>query len=254
VIERFSYNPEADTDNSPDSIFCSHGAGELVKWDEVAGRMHTESYLHPQKTPEIAPIQRPGGGAYTGSAAQDKELMEIFERTYGTVRRDQRDERHHLHTEKAAPKQKPVPLPTGPEYLLVDGYNIIFAWDELKRTAQENLDAARAQLVHILANYRGYRQCRLIVVFDAYRVKGNPGSISEESGISIVYTKEAETADTYIERISHDLAKNYRVRVATSDGTEQIIILGNGAYRMSAEELRLEIAEAERQIRAHLGG
>ncbi|MCR5718184.1 MAG: NYN domain-containing protein [Oscillospiraceae bacterium] len=254
VIERFSYNPEADTDNSPDSIFCSHGAGELVKWDEVAGRMQTESYLHPQKTPEIAPIQRPVREAYTGSAAQDKELMEIFERTYGTVRRDQRDERHHLHTEKAAPKQKPVPLPTGPEYLLVDGYNIIFAWDELKRTAQENLDAARAQLVHILANYRGYRQCRLIVVFDAYRVKGNPGSISEESGISIVYTKEAETADTYIERISHDLAKNYRVRVATSDGTEQIIILGNGAYRMSAGELRLEIAEAERQIRAHLGG
>ena len=254
VIERIGYRPEADLDNSPDSIFCSHGSGDLVKWDEVASRMHTESYLHPAHPAETTPISRPVREAYTGSAAQDKELMEIFERTYGSVKRDNRDERHNFHTEKAAPKQKPVPLPTGPEYLLVDGYNIIFAWDELKRIAAENLDAARAQLIHILANYRGWRQCQLILVFDAYRVKGNPGSVEEESGISIVYTKEAETADTYIERISHDLAKDYRVRVATSDGTEQIIILGNGAFRMSAEELRLEIAEAERQIRAHLQG
>ena len=252
VIERIGYNPEADLDNSPDSIFCSHGSGDLVKWDEVKNRMHTESYLHPERPQEIAPMARPVREAYTGSAAQDKELMEIFERTYGSVKRDTRDERHNFHTEKAAPKQKPVPLPTGPEYLLVDGYNIIFAWDALKKLAAENLDAARSQLVHILANYRGWRQCRLILVFDAYRVKGNPGSITEESGISIVYTKEAETADTYIERISHDLAKDYRVRVATSDGTEQIIILGNGAFRMSAEELRLEIAEAERQMREHL--
>ena len=136
----------------------------------------------------------------------------------------------------------------------MDGYNIIFAWDELKTLAAENLDAARSQLIHILANYRGWRQCKLILVFDAYRVKGNPGSITEEAGISIVYTKEAETADTYIERISHELAKDTRVRVATSDGTEQIIILGNGAFRMSAEELRLEIAEAVRQMREHLAG
>ena len=252
VIERIGYDPEADLDNSPDSIFCSHGSGDLVKWDEVASRMHTESCLHPERPQETAPVARPVREAYTSSAAQDKELMEIFERTYGTVKRDTRDERHNFHTEKAAPKQKPVPLPTGPEYLLVDGYNIIFAWDELKKIAAENLDAARSQLIHILANYRGWRQCKLILVFDAYRVKGNPGSITEESGISIVYTKEAETADTYIERISHDLAKDYRVRVATSDGTEQIIILGNGAYRMSAEELRLEIAEAVRQMREHL--
>ncbi len=253
VIERIGYQPEADADNSPDSIFCSHGSGDLVKWDAVAQRMHTESYLNPVREPEVQAYSRPVHETYTGSAAQDKELMEIFERTYGSIRRDTRDERHHLHTEKSAPKkQKPVPLPTGPEYLLVDGYNIIFAWEELSRVAQNNLDAARAQLIHILANYRGWRQCRLIVVFDAYRVKGNPGSVTEESGISIVYTKEAETADTYIERISHELAKNCRVRVATSDGTEQIIILGNGAFRMSAEELRREIAEAERQIREHM--
>ena len=252
VVERIGYDPEADPDNSPDSIFCSHGSGELVKWNEVAYRMHTESTLHPDTAPEVQTRTRPVREAYTGSAAQDKELMEIFERTYGSIRRDPRDKRHHLHTEKAAPKQKSVRIPTGPEYLLVDGYNIIFAWDELSRIAQDNLDAARAQLIHILANYRGWRQCRLILVFDAYRVKGNPGSVTEESGISIVYTKEAETADTYIERISHELAKDCRVRVATSDGTEQIIILGNGAFRMSAEELRQEIAEANRQIQEHI--
>lgn len=248
MISQINYQPEADLDNSPDSIFCSHGAGELVKWDAVPARMHTESYLHPSHPQEAAvPVVRPVREAYTGSAAQDKELMEIFERTYGTVKRDKRDERHHLHTEKA-PKPKPVPIPKGPEYLLVDGYNIIFAWDDLKKIAGENLDAARSQLIHILSNYRGFRGCELIVVFDAYRVKGNPGSIEQTGGISIVYTREAETADTYIERISHELSKEYRVRVATSDGQEQIIILGNGAYRMSAEELRQEITEANKHI------
>ena len=255
VIARIGYDPEADLDNSPDSIFCSHGSGDLVKWNEVAGRMHTESFLHPTHEAQVQSVSRPVRQTYTGSAAQDKELMEIFERTYGSVKRDARDERHHFHTEQSPKtKQKPVPLPTGPEYLLVDGYNIIFAWEDLKKIAADNLDAARAQLIHILANYRGWRQCRLILVFDAYRVKGNPGSVEEQSGISIVYTKEAETADTYIERISHELAKDCRVRVATSDGTEQIIILGNGAFRMSAEELRQEVREANRQIAEHMGG
>ncbi|MBP0973616.1 MAG: TetM/TetW/TetO/TetS family tetracycline resistance ribosomal protection protein [Oscillospiraceae bacterium] len=254
VIAAADYRPEGDLDNSPDSIFCSHGAGELVKWDEVPNRMHTESYLRAKsELPEAAPV-RAVREAYTGSAAQDKELMEIFERTYGAVKRDKRDERHHMHTEKPAPKSKPVPLPKGPEYLLVDGYNIIYAWEELRKIAAENLDAARARLIHLLANYRGYRQCELIVVFDAYRVKGNPGSVTQESGISIVYTKEAETADSYIERISHELVKDCRVRVATSDGTEQIIILGNGAYRMSAAELLQEMTEAARQMAAHVGG
>ena len=248
VIAAVGYHPESDLDNSPDSVFCSHGAGELVKWDAVAGRMHTESYLHPMHEEVTASAERPVRQAYTGSAEQDKELMEIFERTYGCINRDKRDERHHLHTETAPKPKQPAPLPKGPEYLLVDGYNIIFAWDELKRIASENLDAARGRLVHILSNYRGFRQCEVILVFDAYRVKGNPGSIEQSGGISIVYTKEAETADTYIERISHELSHDYRVRVATSDGQEQIIILGNGAYRMSAEELRQEIHAAEQQI------
>ncbi|MBQ9695141.1 MAG: NYN domain-containing protein [Oscillospiraceae bacterium] len=253
VIAAAQYDPQADTDNSPDSIFCSHGAGSLVKWDEVASHMHTEDPMR-QRTEEIAARQmHPVREAYTGSAAQDKELMEIFERTYGKVNRDARDERHHLHTEHpTAPKAKACPLPAGPEYLLVDGYNIIFAWDDLRQISRENLDAARAELVHRLANYRGYRGCEVIVVFDAYRVKGNPGSTEEHSGVQIVYTKEAETADTYIERVSHELKGEQRVRVATSDGTEQVIILGNGAYRMSAAELRQEMVTAQQEMEGYL--
>ncbi len=250
VIENIGYRCEADTENSPDSVFCSHGAGYVVKWDEVAQHMHTESYLR-SMAEEAAAVQRnPARSVYGGSAAEDAELMAIFERTYGSVNRD---ERHAMHTEKnAAPQKrsKPVPLPKGPEYLLVDGYNIIFAWDELKAIARDNLEAARARLIHILGNYQGFRKNEVIVVFDAYRVKGNRGTVEKEHNLSIVYTKEAETADMYIERTSHVLSKDYRVRVATSDGLEQIIILGNGAYRVSAEELRREVEETEREIRA----
>ncbi|HAJ97638.1 MAG TPA: translation elongation factor G [Ruminococcus sp.] len=253
VISRINYNPEADLHNSPDSIFCSHGAGELVKWDAVENRMHTESPLKQTHSVDVqsAPVHTVRK-SYTGSLEDDKELMAIFEKTYGAVRRDKRDERHNMHTEKSAPKSKPVPLPKGKEYLLVDGYNIIFAWDELKQLAGKSLDLARNRLIHLLSNYRGYRQCKLILVFDAYKVKGNTGSITEESGISIVYTKEAETADTYIERVSHDLAKEYRVRVATSDGAEQVIIFGAGAYRMTAEELRYEIMQADEAVKPYL--
>ena len=251
VITQMNYQPEADLDNSPDSIFCSHGAGSLVKWDEVQYHMHTESYLSSENSlPENSPP--PVRQAYTGSAAQDEELMKIFEQTYGKIQRDKRDKPHLLHTEKQV-KSKPRPIPKGDEYLLVDGYNIIFAWDDLKSLAADNLDSARTALIHRLSNYQGMKQCRLIIVFDAYKVKGNPGSIEKiNPNIHVVYTKEAETADTYIERISHDLSKEHRVRVATSDGTEQIIILGNGAYRMSAEELRQDILNIESQIQEFL--
>ncbi len=251
VIERIGYNPEADTDNSPDSVFCSHGAGVLVKWDEVTAHMHTESYLRPETEAYTAPVNVPKTTKYSGSAAQDAELMKIFEQTYGAI---QREERHALHTEKRPPSpkpsRKPVPVPKGPEYLLVDGYNIIFAWDELKAIARESLESARQRLIDILSNYQGFRKCRMIVVFDAYRVKGGKETVTEEHGVSIVYTKEAETADMYIEKVTHKLSRDHRVRVATSDGLEQIIILGNGAYRVSAEEFRREIAETEKEIRA----
>ncbi len=252
VLAGCAYNPEADPDNSPDSVFCSHGAGVLVKWDEVHNHMHTESPLRQRETTYSAPEQRVRT-AYTGTAAQDAELMKIFEQTYGAI---QREERHALHTEKHSPPPKPHkarPIPKGPEYLLVDGYNIIFAWDELKKIAAHSLDNARDRLIHILSNYQGFRKNEVILVFDAYKVKGNRGSVEKLHGISIVYTKEAETADTYIERISHALSKEHRVRVATSDALEQIIILGNGALRVSAQELLHEVREAERQIREMVG-
>ncbi len=251
VIERIGYNPEADLDNSPDSVFCAHGAGFLVKWDEVGVHMHTESPLQRKETTYTAP-ERPVRSTYTGTAAQDEELMRIFEQTYGTI---QREERHALRTEKHVPPPKPhkaKPLPPGPGYLLVDGYNIIFAWDDLKAIAAHSLDNARDQLVQLLSNYQGLHGGEVIIVFDAYKVRGGRGSIERLHNVSIVYTKEAETADAYIERISHELTQNHRVRVATSDGLEQIIILGNGALRVSAQELRREIDDANRRLREEL--
>jgi len=252
VIQKFAYQPEADLENSPDSVFCSHGSGSLVKWMDVENYMHTESYL--KSAPKIQPeqVSRPVRQTYTGSIAQDEELMKIFEQTYGKIQHDKRDKAHVLHTEKQV-GHKAQSIPKGEEYLLVDGYNIIFSWENLKKISEESLDSARTELIHKLSNYQGMRQCRMIIVFDAYKVKGNPGSIEEiNRNIHVVYTKEAETADTYIERISHDLSREHRVRVATSDGTEQMIILGNGAYRMSAEELRQEVLNAENQIQEYL--
>ena len=249
VLAEIGYDPDHDTENPADSVFCSHGAGFLVKWDEVPLHMHLPYQKDIQEESEedfAVPVSR-GYSGYGGSLAEDKELMAIFERTYGKIRRD---ERSALHTQRevAAEVQKAVPQKLGKEYLLVDGYNIIFAWDALKKLAEENLEAARHRLIEILENYQGIRRCELIVVFDAYRVKGNPGSSEQAGNIHVVYTKEAETADTYIERVTHELSRDYRVRVATSDRLEQIIILGNGAYRMSASEFYEEIRQTDREI------
>lgn len=251
VIERIGYDCDADTANSADSVFCSHGAGVLVPWNEAPARMHVDSGLRfggkqseqsePAVTPQLV-------SSYKQRVAADKELMEIFERTYGKIKRDSRTA---MHTEKSTqPKTPKLPLPPqGPEYLLVDGYNIIFAWDELNRLAKENLELARSRLINILCNYQGFRRCNLILVFDAYRVKGKHREIETEMGITVVYTKEAETADMYIEKAAHELGRNKRVRVATSDNVEQIIILGNGAVRISASEFLAEVSEVEKAIR-----
>lgn len=246
VISQIAYDCDGDLENSADSIFCSHGAGFNVKWNEVPQYMHLESALKPKKEEETVRERRP---AYSGKPADDKELMEIFERTYGKI---DRNPRYAMKTEKAVSTKQPkaAPMPTGPEYLLVDGYNIIFAWDDLKKIAADNLDLARSMLINALANYRGYKQNNVILVFDAYKLKGNTGSVEDASGISVVYTKEAETADMYIEKTTHQLAKNCRVRVATSDGAEQMIILGSGAFRMSAAELYEEIKMAEKAIQS----
>ena len=184
--------------------------------------------------------------------AADKELMDIFEKTYGPVKRKSSGQRveynsspkkDDLHKRTSAPKFE------GPEYVLVDGYNVIFAWEELNRLSKESLGAARNTLINILCNYRGYKKCELILVFDAYKVKGNTREVEQVGGISIVYTKEAETADMYIEKVTHQIARHHRVRVVTSDRLEQIIILGNGALRISSNAFLEEVRQAEAEIR-----
>ena len=254
VTAAIGYDPEADLDNSPDSVFCSHGAGVAVRWDEVPARAHVSSGLRLNgagTAPEAGPDAR-RSAAYAGTIEQDKELQAIFERTYGPVKRQAflppREPRRPAPSETEQEKRTIREQFSGPEYLLVDGYNIIFAWDELKAIAEENLDAARKQLCDILSNYRGFRKCRVIAVFDAYKVKGGQGSVEKYHGIHVVYTKEAETADAYIERATYEIGRHHRVRVATSDGPEQLIILGHGALRISASAFRQEVEEAEGQI------
>ncbi|OUQ26052.1 translation elongation factor G [Flavonifractor sp. An135] len=249
VVEALGYDPERDVDNPPDSVFCDHGAGVVVKWNEVEGRMHLPACLTAEpeeEAPAAQPVRlsRPGP-----SLEQDKELQAIFERTYGKVEREAfRPQPKPARTSLDEGKYNIRTQNLGPEYLLVDGYNIIHAWDELKDLARTNMDAARKALMDLLSNYQGFRKCELILVFDAYRIKGNPGSVEKYQNIHVVYTKEAETADNYIEKVTYEIGRKHRVRVATSDGVEQLIILGHGALRVSARAFRQEIEQAEGQI------
>ncbi len=250
VIESIGYDAERDTENTADSVFCSHGAGFVVKWNEVPLHAHIDSGVDLDED-EDASTERVK--RFLGTVANDEELMAIFERTYGPIRRRVYNDAPKV---KHAVPQRIVRAPRaymGKEYLLVDGYNIIFAWDELRAMAQNSLDLAREALITRLCNFQGCKQCEIILVFDAYKVKGNTRELEKHGGLSVVYTKEAETADTYIEKVSHELSKNNRVRVATSDGQEQLIILGNGAIRLSANALLAEVKEVERQIREIIG-
>lgn len=249
VIEQCGYDPEHDTDNPPDSVFCSHGAGYVVKWDEVRAHAHMDAgvRLEPEEEPETDPEPVRRASASSG-LEDDKELRALFERTYGPIR-DRGFEAFRQSRKKAETlEQLYVTRIRADDYLLVDGYNIIFAWDELRNMAAADINAAREALVNILSNYQSVRKCHLIVVFDAYKVKGGMGSIEKRHGLHIVYTREAETADMYIEQASYDLSRKHRVRVATSDGMEQMIILGHGAERISATELKWEVEQASQHI------
>lgn len=253
IIAQIGYDSDGDTDNPADSIFCSHGAGVVVKWDEVRSRMHVDSGFRIKTVATVTEEEHTPHKSvgYVNSSADDEELMAIFERTYGKIKRPPREA---LYTEKETHtgKYKPLKLPQGPGYLLVDGYNIIFSWEELNVLAKDNLDLARSTLINILCNYQGFRQCKVILVFDAYKIPGSYREIEKVGNITVVYTKEAETADMYIEKTAHRLGKEYRVRVATSDRLEQIIILGSNAYRVSAEEFREEVRAAERELREYI--
>lgn len=268
VIAAAGYDADADTENPADSVFCSHGAGVLVKWDEVPARAHVSSGLGRNAPDADAGEEEESEGgsarrradAYRGTLAQDKELLAIFERTYGPVRRRDNNPNARRSADLDARRTMgshrtpAAAVPAGPEYLLVDGYNVIFAWPELRRLAEGDLDAARRRLQDILCNYAGYRRCKVIVVFDAYRVRGGAGSVEKFHNIYVVYTREAETADMYIEKTTHELGRKHRVRVVSSDGTEQIIILGNGGLRVSAAAFEKEVAAVEAEIREFVAG
>lgn len=268
VVEAVGYDPEADLENPTGSVFCAHGAGFVVNWDQVEEYMHVESgwnapagqATEPEK-PVTAKNWKEENEKYL---ATEKELEEIFERTYGPIRKlgeeppvgrsvkgwkkSRRDPLEGYGKSTSDYKQKKTP-DGEKEYLLVDGYNIIFAWEDLKELAAVNIDGAREKLMDILCNYQGFKKCTLILVFDAYKVKGNPGSVETYHNIHVVYTKEAETADQYIEKTVHEIGRKYRVTVATSDQLEQVIILGQGGQRMSARELLEDVIEVSHQIR-----
>ena len=254
VIAAIGYDPERDVENTPDSVFCAHGAGFVVPWNQVGAYMH----LHPEKSPG-SPVPDASGpasaprSAYRGTLEEDRELMAIFERTYGKqkerpaadVKRPPAATVNGEILELAPPKR---------EILLVDGYNIIFAWPDLKELARHSLEDARKSLTDILCNFHGFHPCDLILVFDAYRVRGHAGAREEVRGIEVVYTREMETADNYIERTIRELSrkKDCRLRVATSDGMEQVMALGGGATRVSAREFRAEVEQARVEIAAIL--
>ena len=250
VVEAAGYDPERDVDNPADSVFCAHGAGFVVKWNEAPDHAHVSSGLRLGEMEEDIPppaVRSCASPSSPGSKAEEEALQAIFERTYGQVKR-----REFQPTPKRPPSGTQTrtvpPRALGPEYLLVDGYNVIFAWDELKKAAQDSLERARYMLMDILCNYQGFKKNVVILVFDAYKVKGNPGSVEHYRNIHVVYTKEAETADAYIERATYEIAKDHRVRVATSDNLEQLIILGHGAVRVSARDFLAEIEAVEGRI------
>lgn len=244
VISTFQYDPEADLENPTGSVFCAHGAGFVVNWDEVESHMHTESWekqMQKKKTPV---------SSYVPPAAIDEEeLNAIFERTYGPIKRDRTSYDSTRVISSASNTYKPSrKKETVEEYLLVDGYNIIFAWEDLKELSKINIEGARGKLMDILCNYQGYKKNTVILVFDGYKVQGNPGEVVKYHNIYVVYTKEAETADQYIEKTVQEIGKKHHVIVATSDALEQMIILGQGAQRISARELQEEITIMRHEI------
>lgn len=279
VIADIGYDAQHDTQNPCGSVFCAHGAGFVVEWDRVEEYMHLPGVLaktddaptpagaeYADRVQAAHRIERPAGRT-EDFIAQD-EIDEIMNRTYGTKERKKQgwaktirsgsasgntEDRHSDAAETGTGKRYPSNGKENKapqeEYLLVDGYNIIFAWDSLNELAKTSLDGARSRLMDILSNYQGYRRMRLILVFDAYKVKGNPGSTQRYHNIDVVYTKEAETADQYIEKVTHEIGRKYRVRVATSDGLEQLIIMGAGAIRVSAAEFQEEVMAAGEELR-----
>ena len=253
VIEAAGYEPDADMENPTGSIFCAHGAGFVVNWDEVDTYAHIQTELGLEETDQETIMKTQPAQPYKSFdeiRLDQEELEEIFTRTYGPIRRERNAFQKASRTVTApASPRKSKPKEPEKEYLLVDGYNIIFAWEDLNELAKVNIEGARNKLMDILCDYQGYKKYTLILVFDAYKVEGGQGSVQKYHNIHVVYTKEAETADQYIEKTVHEIGKKYHVTVATSDALEQVIILGQGADRLSARNLREEIQRMKEEIR-----
>ena len=271
VVEAIGYDPERDVENPTGSVFCAHGAGYNVPWQEVPEHMHIEAQLPKileerkrlageteKSLDETVPVNlrkeksgsaeaaARGGRHYARNAREDRELEEIFIRTYGRVER-KADRLPKTVTAGKTPKAKKDEEGVQ-EYLLVDGYNVIFAWDDLKELAKENIEAARNKLMDVLCNYQGFKNYPLILVFDAYKVEGEAMEIFKYHNIHVVYTKEAETADMYIEKVVHEVGRKYHVTVVTSDGVEQVITQGQGGTIISSREFLEEVKSVNRQI------
>ncbi len=249
AVAAMEYDPQRDLENPSDSIFLRHGAAYSVGWDQVKEYMHLDSsgYLAVEAAPEPQSLPAAPRREREGSARQlDDELMAIYERTYGPVKpRDFQPVSPEPKRPVSVPESGPaLPRYEKPDYLLVDGYNVIYAWEDLNAVARQSLDAARQILMDMLSNYRGIHDREIILVFDAYRVPGGTEHVSRYHNISVVYTKEAETADTYIERVTYKIGKRHRVTVASADGAVQMIIWGHGALRISPQALRAELEQA----------
>ena len=261
VIEARGYDPDSDMRNPSGSVFCAHGAGYYVPWDEVDEMAHVETVYSTKKRKPVEVINAPkperaSSGGFSGYGADDKELEAIFTRTYGDRKEKEKERREYANylTRKVrdynpSGEKHKKKTETVKEYLLVDGYNIVFALEDLKELAEVNIEAARGKLADILCNYQGYKGCTLILVFDAYKVVGNTGEMTDYHNIHVVYTKEAETADQYIEKLAHEIGRKYNVTVATSDGMEQLIIRGQGCRLLSARELWDEIEYMKQELR-----
>ena len=257
VIEQIGYESEGDLDNPTGSVFCAHGAGFHVSWDQVPDHMHLEYVWTPEAEKEKSVIEAKKGqgsvqsgrvsSSFSRSVEEDKELEEIFLRTYGKIERKRPIAERRV--ESPEERQKRIRKDQMEEYLLVDGYNVIFAWEDLKELAKVNIEGARNKLMDVLCNYQGFKKCNLILVFDAYKVQGQELGVQKYHNIYVVYTKEAETADPYIEKVVHEIGRKYHVTVATSDNVEQVVTLGQGGKLLSARELRTEVEEVQRQIR-----
>ena len=261
VVKEVGYDSERDLDNPTGSVFCAHGAGFVVKWDEVENYMHLQSTLESKEAVDEELIFPTAAArrASTYLEMTEEDQKELDAMVEASRRKREAARKNYVYRKDFSNEKTSVNNSTRlysnkkkqKEYLLVDGYNIIFAWEELNELAQVNMDAARGYLQDVLCNYQGIKKCELILVFDAYKVEGFPGEIQKYHNIHVVYTKEAETADQYIEKVAHEIGRKYLVTVATSDGTEQVIIRGQGCHLLSAKELKEEVEFANKELRQY---